>query len=281
MQVVWITDPHLNFLPAGGSEAFGIDVAKNHPDSDLMVISGDIAEAPTVRNCLNDLARGYGKKIAFTLGNHDYYYGSFESVRKEMAESLTDNLVWLDAAEPILLDDATAIVGHEGWFDGHYGDPIKSRVVMSDFEIIRDLRKHWDKFGWAYGGPRDELLAVLKQLGQQAADTARPRLRAALEQRENVLFVTHFPPFDKACWHRGAVSDRHWLPWFTCRAMGDMLLDVAGQYPDRRIQVLCGHTHSPGVYQPLPNLKVLTGKSVYGSPRVHAVLTTPFDWPKV
>ncbi len=39
--------------------------------------------------------------------------------------------------------------------------------------------------------------------------------------------------------------------------------------------VLCGHTHSPGEAQVLPNLHVLTGGAEYGRPEVQRVLTVP------
>ena len=39
--------------------------------------------------------------------------------------------------------------------------------------------------------------------------------------------------------------------------------------------VLCGHTHSPGEAQVLPNLLVLTGGAEYGRPEVQRVLTVP------
>jgi hypothetical protein len=42
-------------------------------------------------------------------------------------------------------------------------------------------------------------------------------------------------------------------------------------HPDRRMTVLCGHTHSPGEAQILPNLQVLTGGAVYGAPTVQRI----------
>jgi hypothetical protein len=36
--------------------------------------------------------------------------------------------------------------------------------------------------------------------------------------------------------------------------------------------VLCGHTHSSGEAQILPNLRVLTGGAVYGKPALQRVL---------
>jgi hypothetical protein len=93
----------------------------------------------------------------------------------------------------------------------------------------------------------------------------------ALERFEHVLFLTHVPPFRDACWHEGKISDDEWLPYFTCKAAGDALVEVMRARPDRTMTVLCGHTHSPGNAQILPNLKVRTGGATYGSPRVESV----------
>lgn len=282
MNLLWITDPHLNFLrPAGASRAFGESLCSEHV-FDAVVLSGDIAEAPSLCPLLAEFARGVAPRpVYFVLGNHDYYFGSFESVQRELRAGLGErNLTWLDEAGVVLLDDETALVGHQGWFDARLGNAAKSRVIMSDFELIADLRQHYrSQLNWV-AGEREPLLDALAALGTRAAEAAQPSLRAALRARRTVVFVTHFPPFEGACWHEGALSDAHWLPWFTCHAMGQMLVAEARERPNRRVLVLCGHTHSPGVCDPAPNLRVLTGRAEYGSPGVSALLTTPVHaWP--
>jgi len=44
------------------------------------------------------------------------------------------------------------------------------------------------------------------------------------------------------------------------------------KHPDKKLTVLCGHTHSPGAAQILPNLEVLTGSAEYGSPTIQQIL---------
>jgi hypothetical protein len=41
---------------------------------------------------------------------------------------------------------------------------------------------------------------------------------------------------------------------------------------DRTMTVLCGHTHSGGEAELLPNLRVLTGVARYGNPVIQRVL---------
>lgn len=277
MRVLWITDPHLNFLPgAGASRVFGEHLVRER-SFDAVILSGDIAEAPSVRDLLSAFAQGVAPRpVYFVLGNHDYYRGSFASVRRDMRKGFDQpNLVWLDEAEVALLDDDTALVGHQGWFDARLGNAEKSRVIMTDFTSIRDLREHvLSELNWIHGD-RASLIDKLHALGDAAAEQAKAKLQEALTARGTVVFVTHFPPFKEACWHEGALSDDHWLPWFTCQAMGAMLLDIARNHPQHRILVLCGHTHSPGRYDPTPNLSVLTGKAIYGAPEPSELFQLP------
>ena len=95
----------------------------------------------------------------------------------------------------------------------------------------------------------------------------------ALGRFGHVVVVTHVPPFRAACWYRGQVSDDDWLPHFTCQAAGDVLADAMRARPDRRMTVVCGHTHGAGEAQVLPNLRVFTGGAAYGAPAVRRVLT--------
>jgi hypothetical protein len=87
-----------------------------------------------------------------------------------------------------------------------------------------------------------------------------------------VLVPTHVPPFRESCWHEGRVSNDAWLPFFTCKAVGDVLSEAMRRCPDREMTVLCGHTHGAGEAEILPNLWVSTGRAVYGSPKVQRVL---------
>lgn len=259
MRLAWITDPHLDFLPAIGSEQFGKNV-KKRTKADAVVITGDIAESHLLSFLLLIFAKGFNKPVYFVLGNHDFYRASLEKVSQAaqiLHESKT-NLVWLNAAGIVELTPQVALVGHGGWYDARSGDPDGSRVVMSDFALIEDFQ----------GLDRFALIQKCREVAAKMAEEAAPPLTLAASKYKHVLFATHVPPFREACWHRGAVSDQNWLPWFTNLAFGAMLSDVAHRYPQTQFTVLCGHTHSPGTYQHLDNLTVLTGHSEYNSPRV-------------
>ena len=106
----------------------------------------------------------------------------------------------------------------------------------------------------------------LGELGDEAARTLLPFYRDALERFDEVLVLTHVPPFREACWHQGRISDDAWLPGFTCKAMGQMLIEGARDHPDREVTVLCGHTHGSGEAHILKNLVAITGEARYGAP---------------
>jgi len=75
------------------------------------------------------------------------------------------------------------------------------------------------------------------------------------------------PPFEGACWHNGSISNKNWLPYSSCKAVVDALLAGMENKPDKQMTVLCGHTHSAGIYNPQPNIIVRTGAAEYGVPQ--------------
>jgi 3',5'-cyclic-AMP phosphodiesterase len=133
---------------------------------------------------------------------------------------------------------------------------------MSDHHLIADLT----------GLDRAELQRRLMHLGDEAAEHLEARLASALEAHEEVILLTHVPPFREACWYQGRTTDDNWAPFFTCQAVGDLLYKAMRERPDRRLTVLCGHTHSAGRAEILPNLLVLTGQADYGAPQLQRLM---------
>jgi predicted MPP superfamily phosphohydrolase len=43
------------------------------------------------------------------------------------------------------------------------------------------------------------------------------------------------------------------------------------QHPNRKMTVLCGHTHGGGTAQILPNLTTITGPAEYRSPVIQSI----------
>ena len=112
-------------------------------------------------------------------------------------------------------------------------------------------------------------------MGDESADDVARVLPEALARYRRVVLVTLVPPFREAAWHDGRSSDDDWLPYFSCRAVGDVLLDVMRRHPAGDLLVLCGHTHGSGKAQILDNLRARTGGAEDRRPRIHAMLQFP------
>jgi len=260
-RVVWLTDIHLNFLPAARVAAYLGQVAAERPDA--VLVSGDIGESHNVCDYLVDIHRAIDRPVYFVLGNHDYYHGSIRETRRRVEELCASwpSLHYLSVEADHQLAPHVGVVGCDGWADGRLGDYARSLVMMHDWKLIAEFAQHDKQSRWE----------VLKGLADEAADHLRCVLPPALAKYRDVLLITHVPPFREACWHEGNISDDHWLPHFTCQAAGQAILEVMQAHPDNRLTVLCGHTHGHGETQPLQNVQVVTGGAQYGAPAISRV----------
>lgn len=255
-RLAWATDIHLDFVNYNGVVAFCDSVSR--ASCDALVITGDIGESGSVIGYLETLAARVNIPIYFVLGNHDFYGGRIAEVRAQASElaAVRHRLYYLPATGVVPLNRTVALIGCDGWGDAQLGRGFHSRVELQDHYLIRDLAAL----------PPMGRFARVRSLGEEEAARVRELLPRALAEHEHVVFATHVPPFREACWHRGRISDDDWLPHFTCKAVGDVLLEIMRKHPTRKLTVLCGHTHGAGVAQILPNLVVYTGGARYGSP---------------
>ena len=260
MRLAWATDIHLEFLTPPALTAFCVTLARSSADGFL--ISGDISQARGLHKHLRILERTLERPVYFVLGNHDYYHGKIAEVRERVREisRISSYLRWLPASGPVELAPNTGLLGHDGWADGRLGDYAHSPVLLNDYRLIDDF----------VGLDPAARLVLLNQLGDEAAAYFRRELPDALSRWKRLLILTHVPPFAESAWYMGRRSDDDWLPHFTCKAVGDVLFEAANNHPDRDFRVLCGHTHSGGVVEVLPNLRVTTGAARYGEPVIQA-----------
>jgi 3',5'-cyclic AMP phosphodiesterase CpdA len=259
--IAWLTDLHLNFLQAELLQEFLDSLIETDPD--LLLIGGDIGEARDVEGYLEQIADALKRPIYFVLGNHDFYHGSIHGVRTgvERLCERCEHLHYLSVGDAISLTPRIALVGHDGWADGRIGDYAGSDIMLNDYRLIDELAQM----------PKAARRTILEALGDDAADHFRRVLPPALERHEEVYLLTHVPPWREACWHEGQLSDDEWAPHFACQAVGDALTEIMDSAPDRRLTVLCGHTHSSGEAQIRPNLQALTGQAEYGHPTIQRV----------
>jgi hypothetical protein len=226
-----------------------------------MVITGDVTSGRELQ-LLGELATDYAKPIYFVLGNHDYWGGSFASVKTEVRNwcNRKANLIWLDDSPPIRLSPGVQLCGVGGWYDAQLGDPTGSDFIMNDWLKIDDLRPHY------YQGT---LIDKCRDLGLSAAMEATGKLLST--DASHVLFATHVPPFEESAWHEGQPSGPTYVPWYTAKALGFALNRFAEQRPQGTLTTLCGHVHSCSTFRARSNHLVLTGSSDYGSPQIAQV----------
>ncbi len=257
-----MSDIHLNFLKENELQAFILKLLSY--DVDGWIISGDIGTSINTIYYLDILADNLPQPIYFVLGNHDFYHSTLDKTTfaiKKFVEN-KPQLIWLTWSEYQNINSKTALVGDDGWCDARLGNALKTTIMLNDFVHIQDL----------YGLSRQKLIEKLNRLGDESVLRLKPKLIAAAENHEKVVIVTHVPPFAEASWHRGQLSKDDWLPWYSCKAMGDLLSHCAKTYPGVGFLVLCGHTHGGGEYNPCPNLSILSAKADYFLPRVNHIL---------
>ena len=268
-KICWITDPHLNFVHSYDLQEFYTKI-KDHKPSALFV-TGDIAEADYVFIFLEQLAIMSGAPVYFVLGNHDYYGSSIAAVRKA-ARKYTEsdaNIYWMPIKGVVEISKKSAVIGVDGWGDGRLGTPTTSQIYLNDWACIKELM---------HSKPHSinthlyKRIPALNKLGDEEAETLKPLLTEALAGYDKVFVLTHVPPWKEATWHCGFHSEPDWLPWFSCAAVGDVILEASHEHPDKEIVVLCGHTHGYGVSKISSNITAHTGAAQYRFPEIARVL---------
>lgn len=262
MNLIWLTDIHLNFLEKMERIIFYDQILIK--EGDAVLITGDIAEAHSVIEILNEMVNFIKKPIYFVLGNHDYYGGNVQEVRHEVARlsQANSHLIWLGSSGIKFLNTTTILLGQDGWADGQLGDFQNSRVALNDSRLIQDL------FQARLLG-KHQLLEKMQQLADIDAFSLKKDLKEAVKQKpKQIIILTHVPPFKDACTYKGRISDDNWLPFFSSKAMGDMIVSIAKKNEDINFLVLCGHTHGKADVQILKNLRVLSGGAEYYQPEI-------------
>ncbi|MGA2258730.1 MAG: metallophosphoesterase, partial [Thermoguttaceae bacterium] len=261
----WATDIHLDHASEAARSKFCRSVQEQ---ADALVVTGDIAESHILGTALDSLATLTERPVYFVLGNHDYYRGSVAGTRRQVGNVVGDGLVYLSQTGVVELTTHTALVGHDGWADGRLGDLDSSDVIFNDFLLIDEL-KHWRDH---YTLDKPALRRALEALGDEAAGYLKSVLAPAAEQYSKVIVATHIPPFREAAWYQGRPCADDYLPFLSCKAMGDVLVDVAQSHPKCQILVLCGHTHGGGEVQVAENMQVVTGAAEYGKPAIQQIV---------
>lgn len=262
-RIAWCTDIHINFLDAPKRQSFYTSIRAERPEA--VLVTGDIAEGHNVDRLLQEMTSSVGVPILFVLGNHDFYGVKIKTVRDWFGtlNQKSDRLKYLPLLGDVVhITDDACLTGVDGWADAQLGDYFYSRVQLADDEYIEDLKHR----------SRSDLFDKRAALGKEEATKAEYLIRLGFKTYQHIYFATHIPPFKEATWHAGAHSDNEWLPFFSCKQVGDVLYKLASEFPEKKITVLCGHTHGSGEFKALPNLITYTGSARYGYPRIERML---------
>lgn len=259
----WLTDIHLSFLSTDQKIAFLTNLSDQ--DIDSFLITGDLGEGRDIIQILYLLDSILDRNIFFVLGNHDYYYWGINEVRSEVVKfvSSSDHLFYLSASPFIPLTRSSVLLGHDSWADARNGDYDNSTVFLADYSLINDFLHH----------RKDGVRKVMEQLAQQGVDHILKRLNTSIDRYTTFYIATHVPPSRDACWHEGRISTDDFLPHFSSKLLGEEVVSLFSQHPDKEAIMLCGHTHSEGTARLAENVTVLTGKAIYGSPELQKVFT--------
>lgn len=261
-KIVWATDLHLD--AADKAQYIQFCDAVNQMKPDAVLIGGDVCNGQNALQYLKYLAANISKPIYFVLGNHDYYYGSIYQTRT-MAKKLfaeSPYLHYLTDGGVFELTPDTALIGHDGWYDGRAGDFLNSTVQLNDYLLIEELKDLT---------PKDRL-QKLNALGDEAASYLEATLKIAFEKYQRVILLTHVPPFKQACFYEGKMCDDNWAPHFVSQVLGEALLRVKESIPNHPLLVLCGHSHSGVDTQIVSDLHVVAGEAELGNPKVQGLI---------
>lgn len=262
MKICWLTDLHLNILSLEERLAFYVKLCQLQFDS--LLITGDIAEGPSLIPILHEISQQIKSPVYFVLGNHDYMGKEIAGVRQAIDTFCVQNprFYWLRGSRGQRLTDKVLLLGVDSWVDlrlGHYVAGEEARFYYHD---IPDFQVPIEQSS-------QDFLSKVQALAKQDVNILAKQLNIAMSADINkVLILLHIPPFADACWRHGQRCDALTLPFFTCKVMGELLLETAIRQQQVDFVVLCGHTHNHCVYRALNNLKIIVGEAKTGTPQV-------------
>lgn len=253
----WYTDTHLNLMFPWSGERFIEHLKRERPSG--LIITGDISDGVNIGRHLRWLASNLHFPIYFTLGNHDVFFRKMSDVYDEVRALCLahTNLFWMQESGIIKLNEDTALAGIDGWFDVAIGNPdyitfTADWLCVDEFRSLPDMKSRIDAY---------------KALAQKSADIAVPLLEEAFKTYKTVYLMTHVPPWQQATRDVGTIFEQYWMPYNINHRLGVALEDVMAKYPDRKLVVLCGHTHNPLVARIAANIVCRVGKGKYiGTP---------------
>lgn len=256
-KLIWASDVHLNFLHNKKDSRNNFYYELKKAEGDNILLTGDIAESQNVVLYIEEMQERTGKPVHFVLGNHDFYGSSILAAKQSVK-----HLNYLPKNMGTPLSDDTILIGVDGWGDCRNGDYENSRLTMSDWLYIDDLRKE-------YGKGMAKLKVQLMKLADMDASKLKRRVLKALNSGyKKIIIATHVPPFEEVCLNAGKKSTPSGLPFFSSQCLGSTILPIAKKNSAVDFLWLSGHTHSRARHKPCNNMTCKVAKAEYYHPQI-------------
>ena len=249
-KMCWATDIHLNFASLSDRMKFYEDL--NVHCSNILIITGDIADGNTIINFLQEIEEHVDKHVLFILGNHDFYQSSIERVRSSISST---ELLWLQLLY-VNIGNGTYITGVDSFADARCGNvsslaKVKDMIQIEEYRLSSSL---FDTMRYYADKDAEQLMTSVDHIMDNEKDVRK------------IIICCHIPPFEEVCMYNGRPTTSDYLPYFTSKVLGDTLLVIADKYHMIEFEVLCGHTHSEALFCPRTNMTVRVLNSQYGKP---------------
>jgi len=221
--------------------------------ADMLLLGGDTGNARVFSRMLGRIEEVFPGTIALVAGNHDYYHTSISDFRAKLAGVQRSGLIAFEPgcqSKPLQISDGVYLCGSGGWGDATAGYADAAGMSLNDENLIAELRT-------------GNLTVRLRELGKESAKHLEKQLSAVPEDASCVIVLTHVPRWPEASWHEGRNSDAMALPRFCWLAGGKVISQASERMPQTRFIVLCGHTHSDGIWKN-GNITCHTAGSAYG-----------------
>ena len=186
------------------------------------------------------------------LGNHDFYGGSIEAVRAavtalERPAAISE--ISHGDRKSSSLTPKVGLIGDDGWADARLGNYEQSLIMMNDYRLIAELAPLSKEDRW----PK------LQELGDQAAAHVRRLLPQALAAISGSFSPRTSRPCARPAGTKGNFPTTNGCPISLAKPSAIRFWKSCATNPTKQLTVYCGHTHSPGICQPLSNVTIHTG----------------------
>ncbi len=259
MKIQWASDWHLDFVEEP------VETLHKLPfDCDLFVFCGDLANGDKLFHCMDAVLYGVPCKFAFVHGNHEFYKMFYRTTLDYLRKKAANNpkyLLFLEKGVIEPLSEKAALCGISGWYDMRAGERVDTKRDIMDVMMISDFFDREERI---------ENMAISRHMADRAAAEAKETLLEAIKTYDEILFVTHYPPYSETAFHLDGLSPSNSMPYFCSVAMGQAIDEVFLKNPDKKITVLCGHTHTGGFFRRSPNIEVHVAHSVLHRPEIQA-----------